>query len=320
MKRRCLALGVLGLSLAAGCSFGTEPHNSSLSGDPKPTPEPTAPPSSSRENDVAVMVGAGDIAASDSTGDEATAALLDAIPGTIFTLGDNAYLTGTQTNFETAYANSWGRHKARTRPAAGNHEYYTPAAAPYFDYFSSAAGDRDKGYYSFTVSRHWHALVLNSNGQEIGGLGPDSPQYRWAEADLKANSGKHILAYWHHPRFNSGEHGGNAAMQDLWALLYRYGVEIVMAGHEHVYERFAPMDADGQRDDAKGIRSFIVGTGGKKANEFRKPLPTSEARETRIVGVLKLTLQPHAYAWEFLAEPGTPFTDTGSASCRPLME
>jgi hypothetical protein len=256
------------------------------------------------------FVGAGDIATCTSNADSTTAKMLDAIPGTVFVAGDNAYPNGSAADYANCYAPTWGRHKARTRPVPGNHEYLTPNATGYFGYFGAAAGDPTKGYYSYNLGG-WHIVALNSNIR----VDPGSPQEQWLRADLASNSLRCVLAYWHHPRFNSGvQHGDNIAMQALWQALYDYDAEVVIGGHEHVYERFAPQTPSGQLDMQKGIRQFTVGTGGAGLYQFAAPRPNSEVRYNASRGLLKLTLLADRYEWQFLPT-STSFTDTGSASC-----
>jgi predicted phosphohydrolase len=267
------------------------------------------------EPEAAVLVGAGDIAyCKQIEGARATARLLDAIPGTVFTLGDHAYEDGTAREFAECYDPTWGRHRARTRPAAGNHDYHTPRAAPYFAYFGSAAGEPGKGYYSYDVGA-WHVVVLNSNCEEVG-CEAGSSQERWLRADLAAHPTECALAYWHHPRFSSGKHGGAPEMAPLWRALHEAGVELAISGHDHDYERFAPQDADGRLDAARGIRQLVVGTGGKKTRKFKETEPNSEVRETGAFGVLKLTLSPGRYEWTFIPVAGETFTDSGAGVCR----
>ncbi|HLF75490.1 MAG TPA: metallophosphoesterase [Anaerolineales bacterium] len=270
------------------------------------TPSATPPP----EGDP-VLVGAGDIAHCRSDGDEATASLLDQIPGTVFTTGDNVYPDGTSTEFANCYDTSWGRHKARTYPSVGNHDYHTPDAAGYFDYFGPAAGEPGKGYYSYNLGA-WHIIALNSNIPVEAG----SPQEQWLRADLAAQPAVCTLAYWHHPRFSSGiRHGSSLSMQPLWQALYDYGADVVLAGHEHNYERFGPQDPGGSADPARGIRQFVIGSGGRSLYPFGAPIANSEVRNNDTYGVLKLTLHPQSYTWEFIPEPGKTFTDSGSAEC-----
>jgi PKD repeat protein len=259
-----------------------------------------------------VLVGAGDIASCSSKGDEATAALLDAIPGTVFTAGDNAYESGTATEFANCYEPSWGRHKARTRPSAGNHEYKTSGARGYFDYFGAAAGDRTKGYYSYDLGS-WHVVVLNSNCSAVGGCGAGSPQETWLRRDLAASTARCTVAYWHHPLFSSGQYGYNGSIKPLWNALHADGAELVLVGHDHLYERFRPQTPEGVADP-NGIRQITVGTGGKSLYLFTTILPNSDARSRATPGVLRVTLHETGYTWEFLPVAGL-FVDAGSTFC-----
>ncbi len=211
--------------------------------------------------DDPVLVGAGDIATCEFDDDEATALLLDGIPGTVITLGDNVYDSGRAAEFRNCYGPTWGRHRARTRPSAGNHEYRTAAAAPYFDYFGSAAGPPGQGWYSYDLGT-WHIVVLNSNCAFVGGCGPGSRQYTWLVADLAAHSDSHVVAYWHHPRFSSRFAAPASDVRPFWEALYDAGADIVLNGHSHDFERFFPQDPWGRSDPAFGIRQFVVGTGG----------------------------------------------------------
>jgi hypothetical protein len=264
-----------------------------------------------------VLLAAGDIASCASPGDEATAALLDGLDGTIATLGDTVYDTGASREFATCYHPSWGRHKRRTRPAAGNHDYGTPGATGYFGYFGDAAGDPGQGYYSYDLGS-WHIVVINSNCALVGGCGAGSPQEQWLRADLAAHPAACTLAYWHHPRFSSGEtHGNTDELEPIWRALYEHRADIVLSGHEHNYERFAPQDSTGRLDWERGIRQFVVGTGGRSHyNGFMTPiLPNSEVRNGDTYGVLRLTLRPTGYDWQFIPETGKTFTDAGSGTC-----
>ena len=263
-----------------------------------------------------VLVGAGDIASCSSDGDEATASLLDTIDGTVFTLGDHAYEAGTPIEFAACYEPSWGRHKSRTRPSPGNHDYLTPSASGYFEYFGPAAGDPDRGYYSYGLGA-WHIIVLNSNCSDVGGCGPGSPQERWLRADLAAHPAACTLAYWHHPRFSSGAQGNEADVIAFWQALYEHGAEIVLGGHDHVYERFAPQKPNGEPDPVGGVRQFVVGTGGATRHRFDgPPAANSESRDDDTFGVLKLTLHPTSYEWRFIPVAGRTFTDSGRGRCR----
>lgn len=252
-----------------------------------------------------VVVGAGDIAERTPIGAAATANLLDAIDGHVITLGDNAYVNATLDDFIDAYGSTWGRHRWRTHPAPGNHEYHSPHAAPYFSYFCAAAGEPFKGYYSYDVGS-WHIVVLNSqcvatDGYETGPSCDDgSEQARWLRADLGAHPARCTAAYWHHPRFSSGSHGDHAGMSALWRILDEAGAEIVLSGHDHVYERFAAMHADGAADPEHGLRQFVVGTGGATLYEFGAAHRNSEVRIADAWGVIKLTLREAGYQWEFI--------------------
>jgi hypothetical protein len=264
--------------------------------------------------DDPVLVGAGDIAACDGTGDEATADLLDAIDGTVATFGDNVYPDGTATQFADCYDPTWGRHKARTMPSAGNHEYNTANAAGYYGYFGAAAGDPTKGYHSYDLGA-WHIIVINSNCSAIGGCDAGSAQEQWLRADLAANPRACTLAYWHHPRFSSSTvHGNHAFMQPVWQALYDYSADIVLGGHDHDYERFAPQDPAGNADP-RGIRQFIVGTGGRSHYPIVSPIANSELYDDETYGVLKLTLHPASYDWQFIPEASGTFTDSGTGVC-----
>jgi calcineurin-like phosphoesterase family protein len=283
---------------------------------PPPTTPPSTPPETTTpEQTDPVFVGAGDIAGCDSSGDEATASLLDGIPGTVYTLGDNVYNSGTDAEFAECYDPSWGRHKARTKPIVGNHEYGTVGASGYFNYFGAAAGDPSEGYYSYDLGA-WHIVALNSMCENVGGCGPGSPMLDWLEQDLAANPTSCTLALWHHPVFSSGsEHGSDPKMVPSWDVLYAAGADVVLSGHEHDYERFAPQTSSGVADLYQGIREFVVGTGGKSHYAIFNPIVNSEAHNDDTNGVLKLTLHATSYDWEFVPEAGMTFTDSGSSSC-----
>ena len=263
----------------------------------------------------AVLVGAGDIAdCRDLSGAEVTAKLLEEIPGTVMAVGDLAYPDGSKANF-ACYEATWGRVKLRTRPAVGNHEFHASGATPYFDYFGAAAGDPKYGYYSYDLGS-WHIVVLNSECASIGGCNAGSRQERWLRADLAAHPAACTLAYWHKPLFSSGSaHGNDYEMKAFWQALYDAHADIVLGGHDHDYERFAPQDPEGRSDAARGIREFVIGTGGKNHRPILLPKPNSESRNADAFGVLKLTLRERAYDWEFIAESGKQFKDSGTAKC-----
>jgi hypothetical protein len=267
-----------------------------------------------------VVVAAGDIASCRTEADEATARLVGDIgDSTVLTLGDEAYPDGSAEDFEECYDPTWGRFKDRTKPVPGNHEYDTPGAAGYFHYFGRAAGDPGKGYYSYNLGK-WHIVALNSNckEEEVGDCEPSSQQVRWLKADLAANKDKRCtLAYMHHPRFSSGkEHGNTHFVKPLWDALYEGGAEVVLSGHEHNYERFAPQNPVGKADPERGIREFVVGTGGGKGHyPILEPIANSEVHSDDTYGVLKVTLRPKSYEWRFVPEEGETFSDSGSARC-----
>ncbi|TFG87128.1 MAG: hypothetical protein E4H17_03610, partial [Gemmatimonadales bacterium] len=266
------------------------------------------PPSS------AVLIAAGDIAQCNSVNDEATALLLDALPGTVAALGDNAYEDGSIIEYTDCYGPSWGRHKGRTKPSVGNHEYQTPGAAGYWAYWGAAAGAQGKGYYSYDLGA-WHIVVLNSNCSKVS-CAAGSTQEQWLRADLAASLNMCTLAYWHHPRFNSGtSHGNNSAVQPLWQALYDAGAEVILNGHEHLYERFGPQTPTGAADAAGGIRQFTVGTGGRALSSMGAAKPNSEVRQDGVHGVLELRLGVSGYEWKFVPVAGQTFTDAGTGYC-----
>jgi hypothetical protein len=245
-----------------------------------------------------VLLAAGDIGLCGSRGAAQTGEMLDGLEGTILAVGDLAYPHGTPDDFINCYDPVWGRHKARTKPAPGNHEYETGGAQPYFDYWGGAAGPVGLGYYSFKVG-DWLVLSLNSNIP----VGNTTAQAQWIRSELTANTSHCALAYFHHPLYSSGPNGDNARLAGLWQLLYDMGVDIIVNGHEHLYERYGPMTPDGQRNDAKGIRQFIVGTGGAGLYAIQRLHPVSEVQVISH-GLLKLTLSSQGYQWEFLQTSG----------------
>jgi acid phosphatase type 7 len=260
----------------------------------------------------ATFVGAGDIALCPGASDR-TAALLDTIGGTVFTLGDNAYPNGGNGEFNDCYDRSWGRHKGRTTPSPGNHDYQTPQAAGYFNYFGDIAAP-GLGYYAFDLGA-WRIYSLNSNFDFGIDVRAGSPQAVWLRADLTANPRKCVLAYWHHPLFSSGPNGSSRPMRDLFAILYDANADLVLNGHDHEYENFAPQTPDGQRDTARGIRQFVVGTGGfTPLSLFRTRLPNSEVQIADDHGVLKLTLNPENAQYEFITVR-TGVRDSGTVTC-----
>jgi acid phosphatase type 7 len=253
---------------------------------------------------------AGDVGQCNVPGAQLTGALIQALPYPVLALGDLAYPNGTPEEFARCYAPHWGTFKARTYPAPGNHDYKTPDAAGYFAYFGAQAGEPARGYYSFDLGS-WHIVTLNSNRE----LAPDSPQLAWLEADLRQHRQRCVMAVWHHPRYSSGPHGNDPRTQAIWETLYRHHVSVVATGHDHDYERFAPMNDRGELDQAHGMRSFVVGTGGAALYELKQRHELSQAFHNTSWGVLKLTLHPTRYEWAFLPATPTEFQDAGQADC-----
>ena len=277
------------------------------SGDPPPTSKD------------AVLVGAGKIAHCATSADEATAKLLDGIPGTVFTTGDNAYNSGTAAEFNDCYDPTWGRHKARTRPTPGHHDYATAGAFGYFGYFGAAAGDPTKGYYSYNLGE-WHIIALNTilcGRVENTACETNSTMVSWLKQDLAANPRACTLAYFNHPLFSSGRHGNQTQVRPIWDALYAANTDVIINSRDHDYERFAPQDPSGTADPARGIREFVVGTGGAGLYSFDFGIikPNSEVRNDEAYGVLKLTLHPTSYDWQFVPVAGKTFTDSGTTSC-----
>ena len=265
-----------------------------------------------------VILVAGNIATCGTTNDEATAAVLDTLQGTIFTLGDNVFPDGSQAAYANCYDPSWGRHKARTYAALGNHEYSTGSSNPSFDYFGSRAGPRGLGYYSMDLG-NWHIIVLDVNDSTVGQnkLFEGSAQEKWLKADLTGHSKACTLALWHNPRFFSSDTLGwnsNAYVTGLWQLLYDAKVDVVLNGQQHDYERFPPLTPTGSPDPDKGIREFNVGTGGESTETMVSIAQYSEARSDAF-GILKLTLEAGGYSWEFVPVVPGQFNDTGSGKC-----
>lgn len=264
-------------------------------------------------SEVPVLVGAGDIADCASPGDDWTADLLDDVEGTVVTMGDNVYPNGSTRDFTECYHPTWGRHLDRSLPSVGNHEYLTPLAAGYFEYFGERAGTPGLGFYSYDLAG-WHVVVLNSMLEYVDHAG----QRAWLTQDLARNRALCTVAYFHHPRFSSGtSHGDQLQMAAIWTILYRFGVDVVLAGHDHHYERWAPQDELGRRDERYGIRQFIVGIGGRSLRGYTDGRPNSEYRYNGSFGVLKLSLEPDGYRWELLATDGaTMWTeDSGADTC-----
>ena len=268
------------------------------------------------------LIGAGDIAndGSPTGGSEATAKLIDDIvandpDAVVFTAGDNAYSKGTPKEFHDKYDPTWGRHRLRTLPSPGNHDHNTPSAIGYLDYFCPTPndcvfpGNTQQLYYSYHLG-NWHIISLDSDENYQAG----SAQMEWLKQDLAAHSGSCILAYFHHPYYSSGISGSSSKPTEFWRELYNAGADIVIAGHDHIYERFAKQDLNGNFDP-NGIRSFVVGTGGTELHTFENPIPNSEAKYNGSKGIVQITLIDSGYDWKFIPVKGFTYADTGSDTC-----
>ncbi len=266
------------------------------------------------------LLGAGDIATCKHLQSaEATAKLIEGIPGTVFAAGDLAYDKGTPEQFKDCYDAAWGAFKDRTKPAPGNHEYGEHNATGYFQYWGAQAGPAEKGYYSYDLG-DWHIVVLNTNCniKAMGGCDKGSPQETWLREDLARHPNACILAYGHHALFSSGvykKHALHPQLRPFWEDLYAAHADLILAGHEHSYERFAPQDPQGNPDSAHGIREIVAGTGGRNHDPLGVPTPNSEVRNWKTYGVLKLTLAPGTYHWEFIPVEGQTFHDSGDGVC-----
>jgi hypothetical protein len=270
---------------------------------------PTSPTPGPGAGGTGRLAGAGDIAMCGSPGAELTARLLDGLDAAVFTAGDNAYVSGTAEEFQRCYDPAWGRHRGRTRPAPGNHDYGTPGAGPYFAYFGARAGEPGRGYYAYTLAS-WRIIVLNS---EID-AGPGSEQARWLRSELASNQAACTLAIFHRPLFTSGVNGDNPDMREFWRALYDGGAEIVVNGHDHQYERLALLDPDGRPDARRGLRQFTVGTGGVPLYPLRAPRSFTEALGSAH-GVILFTLEPGSYEWAFIPVEGAALFDSGFGAC-----
>jgi 3',5'-cyclic AMP phosphodiesterase CpdA len=300
-QRTPLAAAVLAAASLAACGGG-----GGGGGGAGPAPEITFQ-----------IVAAGDIASCGSAPASAsaaakTAALVTAQDVVVLTLGDNAYESGTPSEFASCFHPTWGAFRDRTRPNPGNHDYFTPGAEGYYSYFGALAGPDRRGYYSFDYGG-WHFISLNV----MVDVSAQSAQYQWLAADLAASRDTLCtIAYWHYPLFNSGAtYGGSPQMKPFFDALYNAGVEMVLSGHDHLYERFAPQTANGVVDTARGVRQFVVGTGGRDLYKLGPPQPNSEVRIEGTHGVLRLTLGQGNYRWQFVPVGGGAALDAGSGTC-----
>ena len=289
------AAALIGALLAGACGSSRPPG---------PTPPPPPPVT------TAILLAAGDIGEC-GFGAAETGSLIDGLPGTLLVLGDVAYMHGSTANFRDCYDPVWGRHRDRTRPVPGNHEYETPGASGYYDYFGSLAGNRGQGYYAFNAGP-WRVIALNSETS----MAPGSAQITWLRDELQSNHTACTLAYWHRPLYSSGANGPQSDIRLLWSTLIEFGAEVVLNGHDHMYEVFDHQDAQGRPDPVNGMRQFTVGTGGARLTNPGPARPNSAFRSAASYGVLQLTLQPTSYSWEFKpVNPGAP-GNSGSGVCR----
>jgi hypothetical protein len=321
MSRQTVPQRIFGLALLFLLFFLNSISTPGQESKPSVTAHKAPKPASSKSNTF-TLVGAGDIAGCDDlSGAKATAKLIEHIPGAVFAAGDLAYETGSDTEFRDCYGPTWGKFKDRTYPAPGNHEYDGSEATGYFRYWGKQAGEPEKGYYSYDLG-DWHIVVLNTNcnSRKLGGCAPDSPQETWLRQDLAEHHNACLIAYGHHALFSSGvnpRHAIHPELQPLWRDLYEAHADVILAGHEHSYERFDPQDPDGHADAENGIREIVVGTGGKNHTPLGLTLENSEVRNDNTFGVLELTLSPGKYTWKFIPVPGPGerFKDSGSGTC-----
>jgi hypothetical protein len=306
-----IALVVLGLALLVTARLGPAPAVPRASGSvaatagTSPSSSPARTPSGTSAD--AILLAVGDIAYCNGSADELVGELAARLPGTIALLGDNAYPRGAPEDYATCFDPTWGGLRDRLRPVPGNHEYETRAAAAYFAYFGADVGNLGEGWYSYNLGA-WHVIALNSECGAIRGCGRGSPELTWLVADLAAHPAACTLAYWHHARWSSGRHGDNKMTDPLWDALATAGADIVLSGHDHDYERMAPID---------GMRSFVVGTGGRSLYPWPgSPEPSTAVRANDTYGLLQLTLGATDYSWRFVPASGGSFTDSGSGTCR----
>lgn len=317
MRLAPAAPAVLAAAVLVACGAAPDGRAARSSSEPAPPPVAALGP---RE---AIVAAAGDIACAPGQRptasrcrQAATAAVVRRLrPDAVLALGDLQYGGGALAQFRAGYGRTWGAVKRITVPVPGNHEYDTPGAAGYFAYWGAAAGRPGQGWHARDLGS-WRVITLNSNCDEAGGCGPGSAQLRWLERDLRVNPRRCTVALWHHPRFSSGsEHGSDPRTAPLWAVLARRGADLVLTGHDHGYERFAPQTSSG-RASAAGLRQIVVGTGGRSLHGFSAPQPNSVVRGAGVFGVLELGLHARGYTWRFRRAAGAPFADTGRARCR----
>jgi calcineurin-like phosphoesterase family protein len=304
-----VALAIVGLALLFKPRLGGEQVGSTVAPTQSAAPvsASTSPTPSSSAGEETTLLAVGDIGYCNASNDDHVGQLAARLPGTIALLGDIAYEAGTAKDYANCFNPAWGSLLDRLRPVPGNHDYETKGAAGYFSYFGAAAGTAGQGWYSYDLAA-WHVIALNSEcGAIEGGCGKESVELDWLRADLAAHPARCTLAYWHHPRYSSGLHGDNDMTDGLWQALATAGADVVLEGHDHDYERMAPID---------GLRSFVVGTGGRSLYEWPgSPGPYTEVRANDTYGLLELTLRPADFTWRFIPAAGGSFTDSGEAAC-----
>lgn len=304
--RRLLAVWIV----AAGVAFvgGLMIVAALLPAEPAPElglPDLESDPPSPQEEAAVKLLAVGDIGSCEGQADEAVAELAGRLRGEIALLGDIAYDSGTPEQFAECFDPAWSPLRDRLHPTPGNHDYQTEDAAGYFEYFGDAAGTPGEGWYTWEHGA-WQLLAINSICEPVGGCGPDSPQVDWIETTLAETDASCTLAYFHHPRYSSGKHGDAPFMEPIWQALVDGGIDLTLAGHDHTYERLL----------ADGVRSFVVGTGGRSLYEFEHPSPFSETRSNQAYGLLELTLREDGYDWRYITLGSSGFLDSGSGECR----
>jgi acid phosphatase type 7 len=301
----------LAMTPPAGSAFGAV--TSTLVARESGSPGASASGGTAATDATATFVGAGDIASCSGTGDSRTAALIANIPGTVFTTGDNVYPNGAMANYTKCYEPTWGAFKARTRPVPGNHDYENyPGAPNYFAYFGGNAGRKNRGYYRYDLNG-WRIYALNSECAVSTSCFKN--QYAWLRTDLIDHPHECVIALWHRPRWSTGPHGNSTRMASVVQLLYDHGAEIVLNGHDHMYERYVPLSPGGTPDALNGIREFVVGTGGASLYGFKTTDPNVAVRDDSTHGVLKLTLSAGTYSWQFVPTTSGGFSDSGTDTC-----
>jgi len=284
---------------------------------PPPSPTMTLPPLPT--STPVYFSGAGDVSICGQTGDDQTAAILmnQVGHGLFFVAGDSSNENGNMYEYQNCFSPSWGNLLPNLRVVPGNHDYYSNPVENYWIYFDGVAGEPGKGWYSFEHG-DWHIVMLNSNCGYVG-CGPSSEQIAWLKQDLENTSSDCSLAIWHHPRFNSGIAGNADWLYTFWDVLYEQGVDVIVNGHDHHYERMAKINPKGEIDPNLGIRSFVVGTGGASFYAIDQVQPFSEIRITNQFGIIQFTLNPASYTWQFINVNGE-IMDQGEDTCSPAFQ